>query len=79
MFVTPEDWTVVDTSDRVEDLKKDIKYMSRLERAEYEAAKESVGMWADPMVRESRQDLVKEIEFEEEANIFQKVWRWFRG
>lgn len=79
MFVTPEDWSVIDTSNRVEDLKKDTKYMSRLEVAEYKAAKESVGIWADPMFRESRQDLVKEIEFEEEANLFQKVWRWFRG
>jgi len=79
MFVTLGNWTIVDTSNRVEDLKKDTKYMKWLEEAEYEAAKESAGMWADPLVREGREDLVEEITFQAEANALQKAWRWLRG
>jgi hypothetical protein len=79
MFVAMENWKVIDTSDRVEDLKKDTKCIEKLEKAEYEAAKESVGMWADPLVRDSRQDLMEEITFQTEANSFQKLWRWLRG
>lgn len=79
MFVTLENWTMLDTSDRVEDLRKDTKYIKRLEEAEYKAATESVGMWADPLVRDSRQDLVEEITFQREANVLQKVWRWLRS
>jgi hypothetical protein len=74
-----ENWTIVDSSDNVDDLKKDIKYMNQLDKAEYQAAKESEGMWADPFVRASRQDLVEEVTFQNEANWFQKIWRWLRG
>lgn len=79
MFISMDNWTVMDTSDRVEDLKKDTKYMSQLEKAEYVAAKELEGMWADPIVRDCRQDIAEEIKFEEEANAFQKAWRWLQG
>lgn len=79
LFVSTENWTILDTSDRVEDLKKDTKYINRIEQAEYDAAKESVGMWADPLVQEARADLVEEITFQTEANVFQKAWRWLRG
>lgn len=79
MFVSMDRWTIVDTSDRVEDLKKDIKYIKQLEKAEYEAATESAGMWADPFVRDSRQDLVEEVTFQNEATRFQRIWRWLRG
>lgn len=78
-FVSLMDWPIVHASERVEDLKKDTKYMHQLEEAEYEAAKESLGMWADPIVQDSRQDLVEEISFQREANIFKKAWRWLRG
>lgn len=74
-----DNWTIVDSSDHVEDLKKDIKYMNQLDKAEYQAATESAGMWADPSVRASRQDLVEEVTFQNEANWFQKIWRWLRG
>ena len=78
-FVSMKDWPTLDASERVEDLKKDTKYMHQLEESEYEAAKESLGMWADPVVQDSRQDLVEEISFQKEANVFQKAWRWLRG
>lgn len=76
MFVSLDNWVILDTSDRVEDLKKDAKYMNRLEKAEYEAAKEEVGMWTDELVRDDRRDLVDEITFQTEASLFQKAWRW---
>ena len=79
MFVAVENCTIIDTSDQVEDLKEDTKYMKKLEEAEYEAAKESVGMWADLHVRYSRQDLVEEITFQMQASSIQKIWRWLRG
>jgi hypothetical protein len=74
-----DNWTIIDSSDRVEDLKKDIKHMNQLEKAEYKAAAEWVGMWADPVVRDSRQDLVEEVTFQNKASRFQKIWRWLRG
>jgi hypothetical protein len=74
-----DNWTIVDSSDDVEDLKKDIKYMNHLDKAEYKAATETAGMWADPFVRDSRQDLVEEVTFQNEATRFQKIWRWLRG
>ena len=79
MFVSMDKWTILDTSERVEDMKKDIKYIKKLEKAEFKAAAESAGMWADPFVRESRQDLVEEVTFQNEATRLQKIWRWLRG
>ena len=76
---TSTNTVIVDTSTRVEDLRKDAQYMEGLEQAEYEAAKESRGMWADPVVRQSRPDLVEEIDFQTKASFVQKLWRWFRG
>lgn len=79
LFVSMDNWMVLDTSESIKDLKKDTKYINRLEKAEYEAASEEAGMWADLNVRESRQDLVEEITFQAEANVFKKAWRWLRG
>jgi endonuclease YncB( thermonuclease family) len=79
MFVSMDKWKIVDTSERVEDLKKDIEYIKLLEKAEFKAATEAAGMWADPFVRESRQDLVEEVTFQNEATRLQKIWRWLRG
>lgn len=79
MFCSVQDWHIVDTSNRVEDLKKDAKYIQQLENAEYEAAQESAGMWADPVVRDSRQDLIEEVTFQQEASRLRKIWRWLRG
>jgi hypothetical protein len=72
-------WKIVDSSDSIEDFKKDIQYMNQLEKSEYKAATESAGMWADLFVRASRQDVVEEVTFQNEANTFQKIWRWLRG
>ena len=79
MFVTMKEWSIMDASDRVEDLKRDIKYIKQLEDAEYQAAKDSAGMWADQLVRDSRQDLIEEVKFQTEATRLQKIWRWLRG
>lgn len=70
---------VIDASSRLEDLRKDVKYLDRLESNEYKAAEGSYGMWSDSMIREKRRDIVDEIEFRANANIFQRLWRWVRG
>lgn len=75
---TPKE-RVVDTTDETKVLQHDAAYMERLGRAEYYAAKGSYGIWADPDFRESRGDVVDEIEFQEQASVFRKVWRWWRG
>lgn len=70
---------VVDASSRLEDLRKDVRYLDRLGKLEYEAAKKSYGMWADPFIRETRRDIVDEVDFQATANIFQRLWRWIRS
>jgi len=30
-------------------------------------------------VRDKRRDIYDEIEFQANANVFQKIWRWLRG
>jgi endonuclease YncB( thermonuclease family) len=70
---------IVDTSTRLDDLRKDVKYLERLEKLEYEAAKGSFGMWSDSRIREMRRDVVEEVEFQTKANMLQKFWRWFRS
>jgi endonuclease YncB( thermonuclease family) len=70
---------VVDSSQRIQDLRHDVKYIDKLAKAEFEAAKKSMGMWSVPEVRESKREVVEEVEFQTKANVFQKLWRWFRG
>jgi hypothetical protein len=69
----------LDTSHRIQDLRKDVQYLDRLAKSEFEAAKASMGMWSVPEVRASKQEVVEEVEFQTKANPFQKLWRWFRG
>ena len=70
---------IEDTSQRIQDLRNDVKYLDRLAKAEFEAAKQSVGMWSIPEVRETKREVVDEIEFQTKANFFRKLWRWMRG
>jgi hypothetical protein len=70
---------IVDSSQRIQDLRHDVKYLDRLAKTEFEAAKKSMGMWSVPEVRESKREVVEEVEFQTKANIFQKLWRRFRG
>lgn len=69
----------LDASQRIQDLRKDVHYLDRLTKSEFEAAKASIGMWSVPEVRASKQEVVEEVEFQTKANPFQKLWRWFRG
>jgi len=69
---------VVDATKDITTLRKDVSYMERLERAEYEACNGSYGVWADPNYRENRRDVVEEVEFQQKASVFRKAWRWLR-
>jgi hypothetical protein len=70
---------VIDTNSNVKELRKDATYLEQLSNAEYEAAKGSYGMWADSEVRQSRADVVEEVEFQTQAPMWKKIWRWIRG
>eukprot|EP00934_Nitzschia_sp_Nitz4_P003405 Nitzschia sp. Nitz4//scaffold162_size51285//5984//7401//NITZ4_006964-RA/size51285-augustus-gene-0.21-mRNA-1//1//CDS//3329537958//3395//frame0 len=71
--------TIVDSSQRTNDLRSDTKYLERLNRAELQAVEESKGMWSLPEVRDERRDIVEEVHFQKNANLAQKLWRWIRG
>lgn len=73
------DMKIVDSSQRISDLRHDVKNLDRLAKTEFEAAKKSMGMWSVPEVRESKREVVEEVEFQSKASIFQKLWRQFRG
>jgi hypothetical protein len=70
---------IVDTSQRIQDLRNDVKYLDSLAQSEFEAAKKSMGMWSVPEVRKMKREVVEEVDFQTKANIFQKFWRWIRG
>jgi hypothetical protein len=70
---------VVDSSQRIQDLRKDVKYLDWLAKAEFQAAKESMGMWSVPEVRASKAEIIEDVEFQTKANALQKLWRWLRG
>ena len=56
-----------------------LRYVSqRLVPAEYEACAHHRGVWADPVYREERKDVVDEAEFQVKAKWWQRVWRWVR-
>lgn len=67
------------SSRELKHLQSDSKYMDALQKLEYEAIKESRGMWADSSVRATKKDLVEEVEYQANATIFQKLWNWYRG
>lgn len=70
--------TIKDTSQRLQDLRDDVKYLDRLAKVEFEAARQSIGMWSVPEVRESKREVVEEVEFQTKASTIQKLWRWLR-
>lgn len=70
---------IKDTSHRLQDLRDDVKYLDRLAKVEFEAASQSIGMWSVPEVRESKREVVEEVEFQTKASSIQKLWRWIRG
>ena len=70
---------IVDTSQRIHDLRQDVRYLDRLAKNELQAAKDSKGMWSVTEVRAAKRDVVEEAEFQAKANLFQKLWRWLRG
>lgn len=71
--------TIKDSSQRLQDLRNDVKYLDRLTKTELEAARQSMGMWSLHEVRESKREVVEEIEFQAKANFLRKLWRWVRG
>jgi endonuclease YncB( thermonuclease family) len=79
MFQSTSGTKIVDSSSRIQDLRKDVKYLDRLALSEFDAAKKSMGMWSVPEVREMRKEVVEEVDFQAKANIFQKLWRSMRG
>lgn len=70
---------ITDTSQRIQDIRRDIKYLDRLEILEFEAAQKSIGMWSIPAVRQIKEDIVDEVDFQAKANPLQKIWRRIRG
>lgn len=70
---------ITDSSQRLQDLRNDVKYLDKLAQTEFDAARQSRGMWAIPEVREARRDIMDEVDFENKANLLQKLWRWLRG
>lgn len=75
IFMENESMSNVDSSTRIIDLKNDANYMEHLGKMEYDAFKNSMGMWAYPSVRETRPDLLEEANFEANASIWRKLWR----
>ena len=73
-----EDQVRIETSQKIHDLRKDVKYLDWLTKVEYQAVKESVGIWSNSEVRTMKQDIVDEVNFQTNANILQKIWRWLR-
>jgi hypothetical protein len=75
----PKEERIVDASENLVDLRADAQYLQDLAAAEYEAAAERRGLWADPTFRQERSDVVAEVEFQATASFWQKLWRRFRG
>ena len=70
---------VVDTTDDMKDLRRDVEYMNRLGRAELDAAGAYRGVWADSVYRDTRPDVVDEVDFQVQAPWYKKLWRYIRG
>jgi len=70
---------IIDTSQRIQVIRGDVKYLDRLAMLEFEAAQNSKGMWSVQEVRESKKEIVEEVDFQAKANLLQKIWRRIRG
>lgn len=70
---------VTDCSQHIQDIRRDVKYLDRLETCEFEAAQKSVGMWSVPEVRQMKKEIVDEVDFQAKATPLQKLWRVIRG
>jgi len=70
---------VVDAAQDVKTKRRDVEYMERLGMMEWEAIKRRKGMWSVPQVRETRKDVLEELEFQKKANVLQRLFRWMRG
>lgn len=71
--------TITDTSQRIQDIRNDVKYLDRLEKFEFEAAQKSQGMWSVPEIRQIKKDIVEEADFQASASPLHKIWRMIRG
>jgi len=70
---------IVDASQRIQDIRNDIEYIDRLSKFEFKAAQKKKGMWSIPEVRKMKKDIIDEVDFQSNANLFQKIWRMIRG
>lgn len=68
----------IDGSTQLFDIEADVKYLEDLGKCEFEAVKASKGMWGISGIRNSRQDLVEEADFEVNAGFWKKIWRRIR-
>jgi len=68
----------VDGSTKLGYIEADVKYLEDLAKYEFEAVKAKQGMWGDKDIRNSRQDLVEEADFETKAGFWKKLWRKIR-
>ena len=75
MFVETPSTTILDGSTKLSDIESDAQYLDTLGKLEFDAVKESRGMWATEEVRRRQSDLVEEAEFEANASFFRKIWR----
>jgi len=69
---------IIDTSQRIQDIRRDIKYLDRLEMLEFEAAQKSMGMWSVPEVRQIKKEIADEVDYQAKASFFRKIWRMIR-
>jgi hypothetical protein len=73
----PALWSkIVDANQSLSTLQHDARYLSLLDQAEHLAARDMVGAWSDPAFRESRRDVVEEVEFQVRAPWWKKAWRF---
>jgi hypothetical protein len=75
LFAENIDYPVVDSSANVKDLQRDTQYIEQLGKAEFQAVQESKGQWSDPSIRQKERELVEEVDFQQNANLLQKLWR----
>uniref|UniRef100_A0A6V0ASV0 Uncharacterized protein n=1 Tax=Pseudo-nitzschia australis TaxID=44445 RepID=A0A6V0ASV0_9STRA len=70
---------ITDASQRIQDIRNDVKYLDKLAILEFEAAQKSKGMWSVPEVRQMKKEIVDEVDFQAEASLLQKIWRRIQG
>lgn len=68
----------IDGSTKLGHIEADAKYLEDLGKCEFEAVKAKKGMWGISCIRNSRQDLVEEADFEVTAGFWKKIWRRIR-